>query len=486
MTKITLVNPNLVKVPAVAPVALDVLNTALRSEGHEIDLLDLTPVADRYEQEINKYFSKNKPNYVGITFRNAWDMVFTSFGSVKDDGSFIPSHVAVARILLQNFPRDRIIAGGVGFSSIPEYMLQQTGLKYGVVGAGDKVFSRIIDAFEGGKSPRGLEGFVEAGYPYIRSPREETLPLVIDRTNFVDNKWYFRNGGLAGLRTSNGCNMKCTYCMEPEVKGGMFLRDVNHVIAELNQLIEQGITDVHIIDSEANIPFRHSKEIKRAIASRNYPSSLRLWEYAQVLPFDEEYAKLARKAGVAGILFSADHIEPQILKAFGKWYTAEDIARTTKICQDNGIKVMNEFLFGMPGETEDSIKKSIDFMRELDPYLTGITLGIGITPSSPLSRSPAMLRFKMMNPEARKREGLYCNGTLFADPTYFVSTSLKIPEIYDTIRNYVGSDIYRFMVPTVQNTSKTDNQLINSSRVEKLIREGKTGAYWAYYRDQWN
>lgn len=487
MAKITLINPNLVQVPAVAPVALDILNTALKKYGHKVELLDLTPVADNYSEIIKNYFTNNSPDFVGITFRNAWDMVFPSLGAVLDDGSFILSHVKVTNEILKYISRDKIIAGGVGFSSIPQYFLDETGLRYGVVGAGDKVLNKIIQSLHSGKIPHNLPGFIESGKVFVRSSKEITIDEVIDRTNFIDNKWYYKMGGLAGLRTSNGCKLACAYCMEPTVKGGYFLRKPQQVIAELDQLVEQEIMNIHIIDSEANIPFAHSKSIKKAIIKRGYPKELNLWEYAQIKPFDEEYAKLASKAGVKGILFSPDHINPILLNEFNKnWYQKKDIIETTNLCKNYGIKVMHEVLFGMPSETKDTIKETIDFFKELDPYLTGITLGIGITPHSPMSKSNLIQKIINSNKEEWKEQGLYCNGIPFMTPTYYVSPNLIIPEIYNFISGYVGDDIFRFMVPTQNSIDKTDNQLINSTRVKELQNQNIRGAYWAFYREQIN
>jgi len=485
MAKITLVNPNLVQIPAVAPVALDVLNTALKKQGHSVELLDLTPVADKFEEAIREHFENNSPDYVGITFRNAWDMVFPSLGAVPDDGSFVPSHVKVTKKILEYIPRDRIIAGGVGFSSIPQYMLDQTGLKYGVIGAGDKTLNRIIQSLESGKIPNGLPGFIESRKPFTKPGKEITIDSIIDRINFVDNKWYYNMGGLAGLRTSNGCKCNCSYCMEPVVKGGTFLRNPKQVVAELDQLVNQEIMDVHIIDSEANIPLTHSKNIKKAIIKQGYQKNLRIWEYAQIMPFDEEYARLAVRSGVNGILFSADHINPRILKEFNKtWYNKNDIINVTRICNEYGIKVFHEVLFGMPGETEDTIRETIDFFRELNPYLTGITLGIGITPNCPMSKSNFIQNIIQSKRSTWKNKGLYCNGEPFVTPTYFVSPELKVPRIYDVISEYVGEDKFKFMVPTQNSIDMTDDQLINSNRIKELQNRGIKGAYWAVYREQ--
>lgn len=476
--KVTLVNANLIQTPAVAPVALDVLNSSLRFHGHEVDLLDLTPVAGTYQEAIRDYFSSHHPDFVGITFRNACDLYFNSIGAVPDDGSFVPSHVKVSKEILKYFSRDKIVAGGIGFSSLPQRILEKTGLRFGVVGAGERIFPEIIEALQVGKIPRHLKGFIEIGHLYVPS-ENNYVPIDVDRKSFVNNKWYYQQGGLIGLRTSNGCKMKCVYCIEPRCKGEMFLRSPELVVAELDQLVEEGIMDIHFTDAECNLPFEHSKSVKRAIIGRGYPKELKIWDYSQVLPFDQEYIALSKDAGVAGILFSTDHIDSGMLKSFGKWYQKKDIIQTTKLCNDHGILVMHELVFGMPGETWDKMKRAIDFMRELDPYVTGITVGIGIMPGCRFAEDENILRLSKLPPKEREKNGLYCNGEVFCDPTYYVDPALKVPEIFQMIRDYIGDDIYRIMAPTVKSTTTTDNNLVNTDRI---VRQ-KKGAYWAYYRD---
>ena len=82
--------------------------------------------------------------------------------------------------------------------------------------------------------------------------------------------------------------------------------------------------------------------------------------------------------------------------------------------------------------------------------------------------------------EERVKNGLYCDGKVFHDPTYYVDPILKVPEIFQLIREYVGDDIYRIMAPTEGSTEKSDDHLVNNP---KRVIKGKRGAAWAYYRD---
>ncbi len=470
--------------PAIAPYALDIIGTALRLEGHEVEILDLTPSASDYKNVIGAYFSKNAPDFVGITFRNIWDLYFGSFLTLQEQGSFVPSHSRVTREVLRYIERDRIIAGGVGFSSYPEYVLEQTGLRFGVLGTPERDIGHIISSLKNGVVPHHVESFFEYGHPYSRQKKQNMIDAVIDRKNFVDNKWYYLNSGSVPLRTSNGCPMACSYCLEPTVKGkSVSRRTGEQVLGEVDQLLGLEIMDIYSADSESNIPFGHSKKIKQRIIERKYPRDLHFWEYCTITPFDEEYAELAAEAGVKGIYFTADHIKPELIKALGRWHSADDVRRTANICKEFGIRTMFEVLLGMPGETEDTIKEVIDFFKDVDPDVTGMILGIAAIPSSPLYKSPLIMEGLNLNPEERKKHGIYCSGELFKDPTYYIDPAIKVPEIYDVVKEYIGKDVHRFMVPTREGRAFTDDTLINNNRVTRQIRERKMGADWYYYRE---
>src|SRR2546423_6246784 len=73
--KVVLVNLNLIKVPAIAPYALDVLGSALEAAGHQVDVLDLCPSSDPVSS-IHEYFSAQTPDLVGLSLRNAGDLYF--------------------------------------------------------------------------------------------------------------------------------------------------------------------------------------------------------------------------------------------------------------------------------------------------------------------------------------------------------------------------------------------------------------------------
>src|SRR5208337_4610926 len=58
--------------------------------------------------------------------------------------------------------------------------------------------------------------------------------------------------------------------------------------------------------------------------------------------------------------------DPQILKNMKKGASVEMARRFVKNCKEFGIAVHGDFIIGLPGETKESIQRTIDFAKELD------------------------------------------------------------------------------------------------------------------------
>lgn len=465
MVHVGLVNINRVKVPPIGPYAIDILATVLNDAGHEVSVHDFT-----FDDDFKTYFLKNKPDIIGVTLRNTSDLYFPSFFDIKNQGSFIPEHKMLVSEIKKYISIDNIIIGGVGYSSYPYELLDELGLKIGVRGPGENVLVDLANKYQ-------KDGFVSKN-KVVYDKRASNNVRKIKR-NFFDNKKYYALGGLGNIRTSNGCGMHCGYCVEPYAKGKGFAKNsAEFVLEEIDQLVNLGIKDIHTVDSEFNLPFNHSKKVLRGIISRKYPSDVRFWAYCQPKPFDSEYADLLSAANFKGVNFGTDHTQDNMLKKLGKWYSKKDIVQTTALCKERGIKVMHELLFGYPGETKDSIFRAIDFVLKLDPEVTGITVGIGVLPGT------GIYSYYKNN----EKDSGFFKGTVkdISNPDlqslFYVDSSIKVPDIFEDIKNFVGSDIYRVMVPELRSTASENNQLIDSVRIKKQLDSGMKGAYWYNYR----
>lgn len=467
--RVLLVNANLIRVPPVAPYAIDVLGSALTDAGHDVAVSDLSmfPSDEQAFAEMDAAVAGFRPDYVAVSLRNTSDFILPSLYDLPTHGSFLPAHARVLDRLARSFPAERIVLGGSGFSTAPEQLLRHFKLRLGVTGPGERALLRLIEADSGGRL---------GGGPVVFDGRGDALHGRVRRT-FVDNLSYYQRGGLAAVRTSNGCGMRCPYCVEPHAKGGTFQqRSVGDVLDEIDQLVELGIMDIHSADSEFNLPLPHAKRVLQAIIERGYPRTLRFWLYCQPHPFDAELAALMERAGVAGICFGSDHTDPAMLRAFHKWYTRDDIARTTELCKAHGIAAMHVLIFGSRGDTPDNMYRAIDDVWAMGPHVVGALLGLAVLPGTALAAE-----FDRATGDERRGFLLPEGGTPFIEPVFYADPAFRIPEIYADLRRHVGDRITSIMVTGARSTAKDTGQIVSSERVARQLASGIRGAYWYHY-----
>ena len=106
-------------------------------------------------------------------------------------------------------------------------------------------------------------------------------------------------------------------------------------------------------------------------------------------------------AGCVGINFGVDNDDEVMLKRLRRCFTPDDILNTARLCKDAGIAVMFDLLLGSPGETRESIMRTIELMRRAEPDRVGVALGVGVYAGTELAEIVKDVKF---------REGLMGGG----------------------------------------------------------------------------
>ncbi|MFH1131050.1 MAG: radical SAM protein, partial [Pseudomonadota bacterium] len=81
-----------------------------------------------------------------------------------------------------------------------------------------------------------------------------------------------------------------------------------------------------------------------------------------------ECLKLMKKAGALNLHVGFESADRQIIKNAKKGITVEQMTQFAKDAKDAGVSIHGDFLFGLPGETEDTLKHTIEWAKELDPH----------------------------------------------------------------------------------------------------------------------
>jgi radical SAM superfamily enzyme YgiQ (UPF0313 family) len=469
--KILLINTNLMK-PPVAPIGLDYLSDSLRASGHEARLLDLCFSAD-IRVDISSAARSFSPDVVGLSVRNTDDCYFSSRGFFLPQIKEMTDHARrVAGV--------PVVMGGVGFSVMPEAVMDFCVADYGIAGEGEKALPLLLDALSSGSGCEAVPGLLyrRAGTLHRNASSEAPLDRIPPRArSFIDNPRYFREGGQAGFETKRGCPMGCIYCADPVSQGRRVrLRPARLVVEELAALLAQGIDHFHTCDCEFNIPEEHAREVCRAIIDAGMGERMRWYAYCSITPFGAETALLFRKAGCAGIDFGADSGSNEMLARLGRHFRAEDLARTADSCRAAGIPFMYDLLVGGPGETRKTLGETFDLVRRIRPDRVGVSMGARVYDGTPLADMVRKQGPMEDNPELH---GARCGNPRFLEPVFSIGSELG-EGIIDYIRELVGNDD-RFFLPSRRDEAANYNYNDNAVLV-RAIRNGARGAYWDILR----
>lgn len=464
--RVALVNTNRIR-PPVAPIGLEYLAEALASRGHVPRVLDLCWEASP-EPALRRFLRTEEVGLVGITVRNTDDCSFPT------RESFLPPLRRIASVLRECTDAP-VLAGGVGFSVMPEEVLDALGLEAGVRGDGEHVLPAVADRLERGERWDDLPNLVlrEGGrFRRTRGACPDLGGLPPMTRGWVDNPRYYREGGQAGVETKRGCPRRCIYCADPLAKGRVSrLRPPEAVAEEIAALHRQGIDTLHLCDSEFNIPPDHALAVCGEIVRRGLGGKVRWYAYCAPRPFSPEIAARFRRAGCAGINFGADSGDPGMLSRLGRDHGPDDLLFAAAHCRDHGIAVMFDLLFGAPGESAESVERTVDLMRRAAPDLVGVSVGVRVYPGTELA-------------DRIRREGLSAGlsgggADDLVRPVFFVEPAIAA-ELSGLLDRRVGDD-ERFLFFDPDRPRRNYNY--NANRLlEEAIREGHRGAYWDILR----
>jgi radical SAM superfamily enzyme YgiQ (UPF0313 family) len=286
----------------------------------------------------------------------------------------------------------------------------------------------------------------------------------------VDNRRYFREGGQAGIETKRGCPGRCIYCADPIAKGRRTrTRPPQAVVDELERLLEQGIDHMHTCDSEFNLPESHAGEVCKEINRRGLGDRLRWYAYCSPVPFSPELANLMHRAGCVGINFGVDNGDESMLRNLRRDFVPDDILKAVRLCREAGIAVMLDLLLGSPGETEESITRTIELMKCAEPDLVGVALGVRVYPGTRLAE------LVMSEPFADE----LASGDDPLEPLFFIEPRIA-SFAFDLLNKLIGDD-RRFFFFDPSRPERNYNYNANQ-RLADAIKVGYRGAYWDILR----
>ncbi len=188
-------------------------------------------------------------------------------------------------------------------------------------------------------------------------PMHELLPLQKYRMPLIKGPFTF-------IVTSRGCPAGCTYCIKHvSYQYSARVRSPKLIMEEMWQLKKLGINNIHMYSDL----FTVSRDQVVELCQRMIDEKINIhWTSNSRVDFvDEEMLQLMGKAGCRLISWGIESGNEQILKHARKGAYPEKAERALKWAKKAGIMNWGYFIIGLPGETEETIRQTIEFSKKL-------------------------------------------------------------------------------------------------------------------------
>lgn len=219
----------------------------------------------------------------------------------------------------------------------------------------------------------GLAFRNEEGILY-KSPQMNTIQdldsLPFPAREYIRNNEYIMPGinePFTLIKTSRGCPYLCVYCTSRLYYGSRWRsRSPENIFAEIRHVTEKYGIRTFLLHSDT-FNFREEQVVRLCDLIIGSGLKIKWLANSRTNHFTERMAEKMKKAGCWTVSFGIESGSEQVLKNIKKGATLDDAFRAVAACRKCGIQSIGYFMLGLPGETEDTIRETIAFMKKLDP-----------------------------------------------------------------------------------------------------------------------
>lgn len=338
----------------------------LRDNGYDVKVVDA--YVNQYTlEEIMDIVNRYAPDIIGMS-------VLTPSADVVYE---ISKNIRIA------FPDMKIVMGNMHASLFAEEILLQNYADYIVHREGEMTMAELMDALKNNGNlekvrgisfkkngtvvntplSKNIEDLDSLPYPawdlfpmdkYSTDPRTEVKKSVVEMM----------------ILATRGCPNQCTFCSSRTDRGlgsQYRMRNPKSVVDEMVYMNEKYGSDIFsFVDLAFPLVRKHAVELCNEIINRGLDKKLKWVTECRVKPLDEELLALMKKAGCVRLCFGIESGNNGILKLLKKNFTVENVRKAVRMAHKAGLEVDGMFMIGLPGETEETIRQTIDLAVELN------------------------------------------------------------------------------------------------------------------------
>lgn len=302
----------------------------------------------------------------------------------------------LVRCLRERFPRARHISGGPHATIFQEESLETFDSL--IIGEGENaIVAAIRDVMDGRELKRIYREESPVDINRFPFPRRKYLPAAsVARPGLMTMK--IKPGYDKLLSTtvmfSRGCPYACSFCAIGATKRyspGIRFRRPDLIREEIEYLKrEYGMQGISLLD-EIAIPLKK----ERAIAHLEAIGETGIFWRGQtrVDALTPEIARRAKESGCLTMSLGVETISQRSLDIVNKKVKVEMAKNTIHLLRENGIECRVYLVSGIPGEPEDVVERTLDFLEETQPDLVTLSM-FTVRPGTEVYENPKKFGIK--------------------------------------------------------------------------------------------
>lgn len=335
------------------PLNLALLAAVAERDGHTVKIID-AEVEELSNENILEKIKEFSPDLIGLTSTSPM------FHIVVD----------TARAIKQAFDIP-IIVGGTHVTIMKEKAFEDC-FDFLCVGESDETFPCFLKALEQKKDLSSVAGLIFRKNNNILFTGNPPPVTDLDKIPFPARHLLkmdrYITGTMRGRKIytsvmfSRGCPFKCIYCSIKVFGDKIRRRSVKNFVDEIELVIKKfGITHFYFLDDTLTLDRRYTLDLCDEIDKRNLKITFDGNTRANLVD-DELIGRLVR-SGMIRIGFGLETADPKVLKIIRKGVPLESYITANKLTNKYKIETINSVMLGLPGETRESINKTISFLR---------------------------------------------------------------------------------------------------------------------------
>jgi radical SAM superfamily enzyme YgiQ (UPF0313 family) len=347
--------------------SLAYLAAVVKKEGYTAGLVDC--IAEKMDwRAFEELLQKERPRYIVM---NAITSIITN-----------DLHTAE----LAKGIHAQSIAVGPHITALPqETLTRYPSLDIGIIGEAEETIRELINTLEKKDKPlsqvRGIT-FRDGGKvtvtekrPLIENlddlpiPLHELLPFEKHRLPYIGKRYTF-------VLSSRGCPYQCTFCRQPIMWERKFRsRSAGNILKELEYLKGLGITNFMFHSDTFTLDRKIVIELCQGMVDLNL--NIRWCCNSRVDTVDEELLGWMKRAGCWMVMYGIESGSQEVLDKVKKGGSAtiEQAKKAVVWTKQQGIKVWGYFIMGLPGETKETMRESVELAKSLPLDLVNFAVG---------------------------------------------------------------------------------------------------------------